>query len=78
MKVTITLKIESSLLRAVRLLAAEESTSVSAILEAQLQQIVREHNRESHDRSLRRALARLGEGMDLGWTRTARDDLYDR
>jgi hypothetical protein len=77
MKTNITLKIDASLLREVRILAAEEGTSISAMLAARLEQIVRE--RKSYDRSRRRALARLRDGMSLGWTPPrSRDELYER
>jgi hypothetical protein len=77
MKSNITLKLDASLLREIRILAAEEGTSISAMLAARLEQIVRE--RKSYDRSRRRALARLREGMNLGWTPPrSRDELYER
>jgi len=71
MKSNITLKLDASLLREIRVLAAEEGTSISAMLAARLEQILRERKR--YDRS------RLSEGMSLGWTppRT-RDELYQR
>jgi hypothetical protein len=77
MKTNITLKLDAALLREIRVLAAEEGTSISAMLAARLEEIVRE--RKSFDRSRRRALARLREGMSLGWTppRT-REELYER
>lgn len=64
MKTNITLKLDASLLREIRILAAEEGTSISALLAARLEQIVRE--RKSYDRSRRRALARLREGTWVG------------
>ncbi len=42
MKANITLKLDSALLREIRVLAAEEGTSISALLAARLEQIVRE------------------------------------
>ena len=77
MKSNITLKLDASLLREIRVLAAEEGTSISAMLAARLEQILRERKR--YDRSRRRALARLSEGMSLGCTppRT-REELYQR
>jgi len=76
-KAKITLKLDSALLRKVRILAAEEGTSISAMLAARLEQIVLE--RKNYDRSLRRATVRLRKDLDLGWTppRT-RDELYQR
>jgi hypothetical protein len=77
MKSNITLKLDASLLREIRILAAEEGTSISALLAARLERIVRE--RKSYDRSRRRALARLRGGMKLGWTPPrSRDELYER
>ena len=81
MKTNITLKLDASLVRQIRILAAEEGTSVSALLATSLEQIVRERERKSksYDRSRRRALARLREGMKLGWTPPrSRDELYQR
>jgi hypothetical protein len=66
MKTNVTLKLDASLLRGIRILAAEEGTSISAMLAALLEQIVRE--RKSYDRSRRRALDRLRQGMNFGWT----------
>ncbi|MGA2967495.1 MAG: hypothetical protein ABSD64_14905 [Terriglobales bacterium] len=77
MKSNITLKLDAALLREVRILAAEEGTSISAMLAARLEQILRE--RKSYDRARRRALARLRDGMKLGWTPPgSRDELYER
>jgi hypothetical protein len=77
MKANITLKLDTTLLREVRVLAAEEGTSISALLAARLEQIVRE--RKTYDRARKRALARLREGLDLQWTRPrSRDELHER
>lgn len=77
MKTNITLKLDAALLREMRVLAAEENTSISAMLAARLEQILRE--RKSYERSRRRALTRLRDGMNLGWTPPqSRDDLYQR
>jgi hypothetical protein len=77
MKANITLKLDSDLLREAKILAAEEDTSVSALLAARLEQIVRE--RKTYDRARKRALARLREGLDLRWTPPrSRDELHER
>jgi hypothetical protein len=76
-KANITLKLDTDLLREVKIMAAEEDTSISALLAARLEQMVRE--RKTYDRARRRALARLREGMDLRWTPPrSRDELYER
>jgi hypothetical protein len=77
MKANITLKLDADLLREARILAAEENTSISAMLAARLEQIVRD--RRSYNRARKRALARLREGMDLRWTPPrSRDEIHER
>lgn len=77
MKANITLKLDTALLREIRILAAEEGTSISALLASRLEQIVRE--RKTYDRARKRALARLREGLDLQWTPPrSRDELHER
>ena len=77
MKTNITLKLDADLLREARILAAEEDTSISALLAARLGQIVRE--RKTYDRARKRALARLRQGMDLHWTPPrSRDEIHER
>lgn len=77
MKANITLKLDANLLREARILAAEEGTSISAMLAERIEQIVRE--RKAYDRARRRALARLREGFVLNWTPPrSRDELHER
>jgi hypothetical protein len=77
MKTNITLKLDSEILREVRIMAAEQGSSISGLLASKLEEIVRQ--RKSYARSKRRALARLRKGFALGWVRPAsRDELYER
>lgn len=77
MKANITLKIDSELLREARILAAEEDSSISALLASKLEQAVRE--RRGFQLARERAKARLRAGFDLGWNPPAsRDELYER
>jgi predicted transcriptional regulator len=77
MKTNLTLKLDADLVREVRILAAEQNTSISALLSERLQKMVLE--RRAYDRSRRRALARLQEGFDLGWKKPrSRDELHER
>jgi hypothetical protein len=77
MKTNITLKLDSETLREVRIMAAEEGSSISGLLASKLEELVRQ--RKSYARSQRRALARLRKGFDLGWIRPAsRDKLHER
>lgn len=77
MKANITLKLDSDVLRKARLLAAEKGRSVSALLAAKLEEIVRQ--RKGYDRARERAVARLRKGFDLGWAPPrSRDELHTR
>ena len=77
MKNNITLKIEADLLRHARVIAAEEGTSISAMLARRLEETVRE--RKGYQQARRRAIARLRKGFDLGWTPPrSRDELHER
>jgi predicted transcriptional regulator len=77
MKTNITLKLDSELIREVRIMAAESGTSISALLSERLEQLVEE--RKNYERSRRRALARLREGFDVRWTPPrSRDELHQR
>ena len=77
MKANITLKLDAALLREIRVLAAEEGTSISAMLAARLEEIVRQ--RKTYDQARKRALARLEKGLDIRWTPPrSRDELHER
>jgi len=77
MKSNITLKLDTDLLREIRILAAEQGTSISAMLAARLEQIVRE--RRTYERARKRALARLRKGLDVDWSPPrSRDELHER
>ena len=77
MKTNVTLKLDADLLREARVLAAEEGRSISALLTERLESLIRE--RKAFEKARRRALARLRDGLDLGWTPpTSRDELHER
>ncbi|MFP5231572.1 MAG: DUF6364 family protein [Acidobacteriota bacterium] len=77
MKTNVTLKIDKDLLREARVLAAEQGTSISALLSTRLEQAVRE--RKGYQQARRRAVARLRTGFDLRWTPPrSRDELHER
>ena len=77
MKSNITLKIEDELLREARILAAEEDTSISAMLAARLEEAVRE--RSGYNQARQSALARLRTGFDLQWSPSrTRGELHER
>jgi hypothetical protein len=77
MKTTITLKLDSGLLREARIFAAEKGISIGALLATHLEQIVGQHKNYASAR--KRALVRLREGLDLRWMPTcSRDELHER
>jgi hypothetical protein len=77
MKTNITLKLDSEILREVRIIAAQEGISISGFLTSKLEEAVAQ--RKSYARSKRRALARLHNCTDHGWVRPAsRDELHER
>ena len=77
MKTNITLKLDSEILREVRILAAQEGSSISGLLATKLEEIIRE--RKGYASAQKRALARLRKGADLGWMRPgSRDELHER
>jgi hypothetical protein len=77
MKANITLKIEEGLLREARVLAAEEGSSISALLAVRLEQAINE--RKGYEQARRSAVARLRSGYDLRWTPArSRGELHER
>lgn len=77
MKSNITLKLDADLLRQARILAAQEGSSISALLAAYLEKMVKQ--RKTYDRAKSRALRRLREGLELNWKRPrSREELHER
>ena len=77
MKTNITIKLDARLVRDIRILAAEDRTSISDWMAARLVEIVRQ--RRTYDRAKKTALTRLEKGMDLRWTPPrSRDELHER
>jgi hypothetical protein len=75
-KTNVTLKIDTELLREIKILAAREGTSISALMTELLAKRVK---RDLHyEQAKRRALARLREGLDLGGRPLSRDEIYER
>lgn len=77
MKTNVTLKLDADLLREVRVIAAEERKSISALLTDRLEEIVRQ--RDAFEKARRRATSRLRKNLDLQWTPPkSRDELHER
>lgn len=77
MKTNITLKIDSDLAQAAKVLAARRGTSLSRLVADQLADAV--HKDSDYEAAKRRALAEMGKAKNLGWQRPKdRGDVYDR
>jgi hypothetical protein len=78
-KRNITLSLPTALVKQVKIVAAKRETSVSALLAASLEEIVRGDDERRTD-ATRRLLARAGRGFDLGTggqIHARRDELHD-
>jgi hypothetical protein len=76
-KTNITLKLDRNLLREIRILAAQEDTSISTLVSDRLRQVV--NNKKARDVAKMKSLARMRKGYNLGFTPPAsRDELYER
>ena len=77
MKSNVTLKLDTDLLREARIMAAEQGSSISALLAAQLEKVVKE--RRDYEKAKRRALALMRKGFNWGYKPPAsRDELHER
>jgi hypothetical protein len=65
-KINITLKIDAQLLKKIKVLAAEQDTSISALMTGLLEEKVKRDS--EYENAKERALTRLREGYDLGFT----------
>ena len=75
-KSNITLKIDTQLLRKIKILAAKQETSISALLNALLEEKVGKDS--EYEQAKERALVRMKEGLDLGGRPFSREEIYDR
>ncbi len=76
-KTNITLKLDSDLLRRVKVLAAEKGTSVSAMLTTKLEEVVTKDR--AYEEAMRRALALMRESTGSDWQKPeSRDELHER
>jgi len=77
MKTNITLRMEETLVRDAKILAARKGSSVSRMLAEELEKLIR-RDREYED-AKKRALSRLEAGYDLRSTPPrSRDELHER
>jgi predicted transcriptional regulator len=76
-KTNITLKLDADLLKAVKVLAAQRGTSISALLASKLEEEVKQN--DEYEKAMKRSIARMKEGWNLGWQKPkSRDELHER
>lgn len=77
MKTNLTLRVDESLVRDAKVLAARRGTSVSRLVAEQLEEMTRRDH--AYETARQRAEARLARGYDLRWSRPSfRDELHER
>ncbi len=76
MRQNLTVSLDQQLVRKLRVIAAERSTSISGLLSDELRRLV--ERAEQYDNARRRALAVLATGLPLGGQPATRDELHDR
>jgi predicted transcriptional regulator len=75
-KINITLKLDKDLVRKIRVLAAENGTSISALLSAKLEEEL--GRRTAYEEAKKHALAVLAKGWDLGGRVPTREEMHER
>lgn len=76
-KINITLKLDASLVRAIKVIAARKGTSVSALMAHKLEEEVQKNG--DYEQAMKRALALMKESSGLGWQKPkSRDELHER
>ena len=77
-KANLTIKLDKTLLRQVRILAAEQDTSISALVASKLEEAVRQRTNNDYDEAKQRALAAMESGIDLGGSVATREETHER
>jgi hypothetical protein len=76
-KTNITLKLDAGLVRAIKVIAAVQGISVSALMARKLEEEVRQNG--NYDQAMKRALALMKESSGSGWQKPkSRDELHER
>ena len=76
MKQNITLSLDKEIIHEAKIMAARQSSSVSALLAQKLVQMVKKDRQ--YQQAKHRALGDLEQGFHLGGSPVSRDELYDR
>jgi hypothetical protein len=73
----LTLKLDSDLVRALKVFAAERGTSISALLTHQAERLV--EKKEEYEKARKRAMELMKHSSGSGWNKPkSRDELHER
>lgn len=76
-KTNITLKLDASLVRAIKVIAAKRGISISALMAQKLEEEVQKNG--DYEQAMKRALALMKENSAFGWRKPkSRDELHER
>lgn len=76
-KTNLTLKLDTELVRALKIVAAKRGSSISALVTNNLERIVQEQ--DEYEQAMRRSIARMKEGWAFDWQKPkSRDELHER
>lgn len=76
MKQNITLSLDKELIRQIKILAAQKSTSISALLTEELKELCEKN--DAYEQAKQRALKSLKQGYAIGGNYFTREEMYDR
>ena len=76
MKQNITLSLDKTLIQQIKILAAQRSTSISALLGEELEKLVRQNDR--YEQAMKQAFSSMEKSYDFGGKPLARAEIYDR
>jgi len=75
-KTNLTISVEKDLLRSIKVIAAQNDTSVTALLTELM--AARAKQDEDYERAKKRAMARMKKGWHLGFKPGPREELHER
>jgi hypothetical protein len=76
-KTNITLKLDASLVQAIKVIAAKKGISVSALMAHKLEEEVQKNG--DYEQAMKRAIALMKENSAFGWRKPkSRDELHER
>ena len=77
MKQNITLSLDKEIIRQIKILAAQESTSISALLSRELKRLAEKN--DAYQQAMEKAFASMEKGYSLGGGNyLTREEMYDR